>query len=169
MESFLETLSCEKMEALQKFGKLSKLQKPEPEVAENIESESEYAPSIVHECCVPHTQQTTGKLNVSYRRWRRSFAKRWLGATGVEATYWFPISMALVLRANDICIELTHKHKKLMWPTPGNRNLSKRDFEAHQGGARVCLRGASVYFRFWMSWVTGLVKGDRVRGDETTD
>ena len=160
MESFLETLSCEKMEALQKFGNLSKLLKPEHGVAENIESESEYAPTIVHECCVPHTQQTTGKLNVSYRRWRRSFAKRWIGGTGVEATYWFPISMALVLRANCIYIEMCPQDKSLVWPETRNRDVSKRSWEAQLGAARVCLRSAAVYSAVWMSWVKGRLTGE---------
>ena len=162
---FLHTLSVEKLEELQKFGKLQKLQNPESSEPENMESDSEYAPSVVHECCLPHTQQITGKLNASYREWRIRLIKRWGAATDVETRDWFPISIALLLQANSVYIEMSYRHKLRMWPTPGNRNVGKRGWEAQIGAARYHLRNASVYFTFWMSWVKGRVKGERVRAN----
>jgi hypothetical protein len=168
MQMFLHTLSVEKLEELQKFGKLQKLQNPESRGPENMESDSEYAPSVVHECCLPHTQQITGKLNASYIEWRKRLIKRWGAATSVETRDWFPISIALLLQANNVYIELSYRHKlatsanEVGWPTPGNRNVGKRGWEAQIGAARYHLRNASVYFTFWMSWVKGRVKGEAI-------
>ena len=163
MLAFVRTFSIEKLEELQKFGKLQKLQNPESREPENMESDSEYAPSVVHECCLPHAQQIGWKLNASYIEWRIRLTKRWGAATDVETRDWFPISIALVLQANSVYIDLSYHQKLWMWPTPGNRNVSKRKWEAQIGAARYNLRNALVYFTFWMSWVNGRVKGERVR------
>ena len=157
---FLHTLSVEKLEELQKFGKLQKLQNPESRDAENMESDSEYAPSVVHECCLPHAQQIGWKLNASYIEWRIRLTKRWGAATDVETRDWFPISIALVLQANGVHIEIDSRDKSLVWPETRNRDVSKRRWEAQLGAARVCLRSASVYFAFWMSWVKGRLTGE---------
>ena len=160
MKRFLETLSFEKLDGLQKFVKLRKLQNPESNDAEYIVSDSEYAPSVVHECCLPHTQQITGKLNASHRDWRTRLIKRWEGAKDVESRFWVPLSIALVLQANGVYIEIDSRDKSLVWPETRNRDVSKRRWEAQLGAARVCLRSASVYFAFWMSWVKGRLTGE---------
>ena len=161
MLAFVRTFSIEKLEELQKFGKLQKLQGPEAIEAESMDSDSEYAPSVVRELCLPHSNQITEKVNVSDREWRRRLATRWYGVTEVESRFWCQILIALVLKANCIYIELWHQHRFWMWPKPGNRDICKRKWETQVMAVRACLRGASVYFTFWKSWVKGLVKSDR--------
>ena len=161
MLAFVRTFSIEKLEELQKFGKLQKLQGPESMEAESMDSDSEYAPSVVRECCLPLSNQLTKRVNVSDREWRIRLATRWYGVTEVESRFWCQILIALVLKANGIYIELWHQHRFWMWPKPGNRDVCKRKWETQVSAVRVCLRGASVYFTFWRSWVKGLVKGDR--------
>ena len=160
MNRFLEAFSVEKLEDLQKFVKLQKLQNPESSDAENIASDSEYAPSVVHELCLPHTQQITRKMNASYREWRKRLIRRWKEATDAESQFWMALSIALVLRANCIYIEMCPQDKSLVWPETRNRDVSKRRWEAQLGAARVCLRSAAVYFAFWMSWVKGRLTGE---------
>ena len=104
-------------------------------------------------------------MNSSNSEWRIRRVKPWEAATDIEARYCFPISIALVLQANAVYIELNYQHKLMMWPTPGNRNVSKRHWESQIGAARYNLRNALVYFTFWMSWVKGRVKGERVRAN----
>lgn len=159
-KKFLETFSLEKLLNLQKFVKLGKLQNPESKDVENIASDSEYAPSVVHELCLPHAQQITRRMNASYRDWRRRLITRWKGATDVESQCWVQLSIALVLQANGIYIEMSPQDKSLAWPETRNRDVSKRRWEAQLGAARVCLRSASVYFAFWMSWVKGRLTGE---------
>ena len=143
-------LTDETWDKLYKFGKLEKLQKHETTLEDNFESDSEYAASIVHLWTELHTLQVTGKLNVSNSEWRRRRLKRWVIAKEIEAKCWFPISIALALQANDIYIELIdEKHKSVAWPNPGDRGVSKRDWETQRGTAKRCLRSAVVYFKFW--------------------